>query len=170
MLHVYNLPHLQFLGSFQKIGNGPDEVILPSAFTQWFNKDGQIQLVMRSYQKFTGLLNISKSLIENKAIYDNKYTYNAPKGKNSFQQSSVSYLLGDSIFLINRSIIMRPQDNQNDFLKFTITKTTASCAVSTPPISPRSCQNITEEIKLSKKILQSAMIARRWSLHTDSSI
>ena len=26
MLHVYNLPHLQFLGSFQKIGNGPDEV------------------------------------------------------------------------------------------------------------------------------------------------
>lgn len=48
MLHVYNLPHLQFLGSFQKIGNGPDEVILPSAFTQWFNKDGQIQLVMRS--------------------------------------------------------------------------------------------------------------------------
>ena len=60
MLHVYNLPHLQFLGSFQKIGNGPDEVILPSAFTQWFNKDGQIQLVMRSYQKFTGLLNISK--------------------------------------------------------------------------------------------------------------
>ena len=106
MLHVYNLPHLQFLGSFQKIGNGPDEVILPSAFTQWFNKDGQIQLVMRSYQKFTGLLNISKSLIENKAIYDNKYTYNAPKGKNSFQQSSVSYLLGDSIFLINRSIIM----------------------------------------------------------------
>ena len=117
MLHVYNLPHLQFLGSFQKIGNGPDEVILPSAFTQWFNKDGQIQLVMRSYQKFTGLLNISKSLIENKAIYDNKYTYNAPKGKNSFQQSSVSYLLGDSIFLINRSIIMRPQDNQNDFFE-----------------------------------------------------
>ena len=111
MLHVYNLPHLQFLGSFQKIGNGPDEVILPSAFTQWFNKDGQIQLVMRSYQKFTGLLNISKSLIENKAIYDNKYTYN------SFQQSSVSYLLGDSIFLINRSIIMRPQDNQNDFFE-----------------------------------------------------
>ena len=40
-----------------------------------------------------------------------------PKGKNSFQQSSVSYLLGDSIFLINRSIIMRPQDNQNDFFE-----------------------------------------------------
>lgn len=79
MLHVYNLPHLQFLGSFQKIGNGPDEVILPSAFTQWFNKDGQIQLVMRSYQKFTGLLNISKSLIENKAICSTNIPIMLPK-------------------------------------------------------------------------------------------
>ena len=80
MLHVYNLPHLQFLGSFQKIGNGPDEVILPSAFTQWFNKDGQIQLVMRSYQKFTGLLNISKSMITNIPIMlpKERIVFNSP--------------------------------------------------------------------------------------------
>lgn len=72
---------------------------------------------MHSYQTFTARLNINKSLAANETIYDEKFKYDAPKGRKSFIKAGTSYLLGDSVFLINRSFIMHPKDTVNDFFE-----------------------------------------------------
>ena len=117
IIHAYSLPQLRFLGSCQKIGGGPNEIAGPSGISQWRKKDGQVQITMHSYQTFTARLNINKSLAANETIYDEKFKYDAPKGRKSFIKAGTSYLLGDSVFLINRSFIMHPKGTVNDFFE-----------------------------------------------------
>lgn len=117
LINVYNLSDLKLLGSCFKKGDGPDDVILPGPFGQWFKKKEEVQLMVRSYQTYVGMLNITQSLAKEKAVFDEKYTFRSPNGKKSFQKASWVYALGDSLFLINRSIIMRPQSDPNDLFE-----------------------------------------------------
>ena len=90
IIHAYSLPQLRFLGSCQKIGGGPNEIAGPSGISQWRKKDGQVQITMHSYQTFTARLNINKSLAAHETIYDEKFKYDAPKGRKSFRRFRLS--------------------------------------------------------------------------------
>ncbi|MBE7401153.1 hypothetical protein IN666_16855 [Bacteroides fragilis] len=118
ILNVYSLPTLRFAGACQKMGGGPNELVYPAPFTQSFKKKGEICTVMRSYQKFTALLNLTQSLAERQTVYDEKYTYQKPVGQESFRRSSITYLLGDSILLLNENPGMRSAEEEaNDLFE-----------------------------------------------------
>ena len=106
ILNVYSLPTLRFAG----------EIVYPAPFTQSFKKKGEICTVMRSYQKFTALLNLTQSLAERQTVYDEKYTYQKSVGQESFRRSSITYLLGDSILLLNENPGMRSAEEESNDL------------------------------------------------------
>lgn len=65
---------------------------------------------------------------------------------------------------------MRPQDNQNDFFEVYDYKNDSILRSFYASNFPKELLEHHGRDQAFQKILQSAMIARRWSLHTDSSI
>lgn len=101
-IHVYNLEDTTKLGSFLRQGGGPNEVNLWNGFTQVWQEDGEIKLLIQSYPQFIAILNLNKSIEKGKAVFDERFSFSADSALAVMVRSNVSYKIGDN-FLMRRA-------------------------------------------------------------------
>lgn len=118
IIKVYSATDCRLLGNFLSKGNGPDEVVLFTRFNQFFQRDTESLLWIQSYPNYMGLLNVNKSVKENKTIFDKKVSFTANNGmKNLFGESNVVFELSDSVFLLTKDPVRSQtvEENPNPF-------------------------------------------------------
>lgn len=101
-IHVYNLEDTTKLGSFLRQGGGPNEVNLWNGFTQVWEEDGNIKLLIQSYPQFIAVLNLNKSLEKGEAFFEERFSFVSDSAIAIMARSNVSYKIGDK-FLMSRA-------------------------------------------------------------------
>lgn len=116
MLRIYSSRSNQFLGAILQKGEGPDEVLLFNRLNQNGMYDGDAKLWIQSFATFMGLLNVNKSLEQNKTVFDKKYSFHNTR-KTIFLQSNVVFNLNDSTFLLAKDPVRSEtfEKNPNPF-------------------------------------------------------
>lgn len=118
MIKVYSINDYKILGNFLSKGNGPDEVVLFTRFNQFFQRNDKSLLWIQSYPNFMGLLDVNKSVMENKTIFDKKVDFTSNNNiKNLFEESNAVFELSDSVFLLTKDPIRSQtfKENTNPF-------------------------------------------------------
>lgn len=118
IIKVYGINDCMMLGNFLSKGNGPDEVVLFTRFNQFYQQNDESLIWIQSYPNFMGLLNINKSINENKTIFNKKIDFKVNNNmKNIFEESNAVFELNDSVFLLTKDPIRSQtfKENTNPF-------------------------------------------------------
>lgn len=115
IINVYSANSHKFLAKFLRRGGGPDDVNVFGRCSQWFIDDGEPKLMIQSYPTYLGVLDIRKSVEASKPVFDKKYKFETPKGKELFAASHSVYLLNDEELLMTKDAVRSGVRGSNNF-------------------------------------------------------
>lgn len=113
MASVYNLKTNEYITSFLGKGNGPDDVISLKRPIQFVHEDGQVKVWINAYPTFLGLLNINKSVEQDKTVFDCQYRFHGNLRTNLFAQSNGVFCFQDSILWMSINSVLSNQFEHN---------------------------------------------------------
>lgn len=102
LIHVYGLQGGSLLGKFLQQGGAPNEVNMWNGFTQYWKEKGEIKMLIQSYPQYAAILNMNRSLVEGKAVFEKRFSFNKDSAAYFMQRSNVAYLV-DNKFLMTRA-------------------------------------------------------------------
>lgn len=115
IINVYSANSHKFLAKFLRRGGGPDDVNVFGRCSQWFMEDGEPKVMVQSYPTYLGVLNVRESVKANKPVFDKKYKFETPKGKELFAASHSVYLLNDEELLMTKDAVRSGVRGSNNF-------------------------------------------------------
>lgn len=113
MASVFNLKTNKYMASFLEKGHGPDDVISLKRPIQFVYQDGQVKVWINAYPTFLGLLNINKSVEQDKTVFDCQYRFHGNLRTNLFAQSNGVFCFQDSILWMTINPVLSNQFDSN---------------------------------------------------------
>lgn len=100
MVKAYSKNDFKYLGDFLRRGGGPEEVAMFGGFTQNVDQNGKSNVLIQSYPQYVAILDLQKTLTENKTVYERKYSFIDNERNSRFISSNfIYYISGDTLLL-----------------------------------------------------------------------
>lgn len=99
MIKAYGLQSKRFLGSFLRKGGGPNEVALCSGFRQTLSHVDSSKIIIQSYPQYLAILDLYKSLQEERTVYEHKYSFRD-------NQRNAVFIASDAVYYIDKNTLL----------------------------------------------------------------
>lgn len=117
ILRIFDLEGRKLSDNILSKGNGPDEIVLFTRFNQYYQQNNHSFIWIQSFPNFMGLLDINKSVQNNRVVFERKVNFVSGKSKALFEESNAVFELSDSVFLLTKDPIRSQtiKENPNPF-------------------------------------------------------